>query len=53
MGGQVGDDKDNLPEYPKRTPESIFERTLEAAWCVDNETGESYLLDLKTGKVVE
>ena len=26
--------------------------TLNARWCVDSETGEEYLLDLKTGQVI-
>lgn len=26
--------------------------TLEGRWCTDSETGEEYLLDLKTGQVI-
>lgn len=28
------------------------EKTIDATWCVDSETGERYLLDNKTGQVI-
>lgn len=30
----------------------FYEKTLEARWVVDSETGKRYLLDLKTGEIL-
>lgn len=33
--------------------QSWAEETLEARWCTDSETGMRYLLNLKTGQVIQ
>lgn len=41
-----------MDEYPKKSKEEPHERTLEAIWCWDSETGDKRLMDLRTGKEI-
>lgn len=41
-----------LDEYPKKSPESEVERTIDCVWCVDSETGDRVLMNRKTNKPI-
>lgn len=44
----MGRIKDSYTKPNKKIEETI----MEARWCVDNETGERFLLDLVSGEVI-
>ena len=41
-----------MDEYPKKSPESWDEKTIDCVWCWDSETGEKVLMDRKTNKEI-